>query len=387
MADSGSPRPIAAAAAAVESKAAPLPVSTATGASAAASSPAGAPKSPKTSHTASPGSRGAPLSPAALYRTADGDDAEVAPTRSGESLFRSLRARPGDPVLRQLPSSFLDLLAEGGQADNVPWKLDEARKELAHLASLVSKIREQRCQTLEEHIRALDRFVGYQLQRMRNLFCRYEQHIDHVTHSLDKVLMSLILHYDATLEKEFAVHQRRVQQEERMCRRLEEHARASFDLSMFALHLEAESAGQVVLRRLASNHPQFLRCRRAALENVKAGFFRHAGRYTGITVLDVLKIENQIMLRRFQKAAAAAEPGKVKGLFCVLPRAALERVVAFGMGDAPPSAAERAAVFRGTWMSAMANIASGGGEAVDLPAKLRGTNWAEQVDMAARRVR
>lgn len=52
----------------------------------------------------------------------------------------------------------------------MPWKLDEARKELATLAALVAKCREQRCQTLEEHIRAMDRFVGYQLQRMRHLF-------------------------------------------------------------------------------------------------------------------------------------------------------------------------------------------------------------------------
>lgn len=45
-----------------------------------------------------------------------GYEGEVAPTRSGESLFRSLRARSGDPVLRQLPSTFLDLLAEGEAA-------------------------------------------------------------------------------------------------------------------------------------------------------------------------------------------------------------------------------------------------------------------------------
>lgn len=157
--------------------------------------------------------------------------------------------------------------------------------------------------------------------------------------------------------------------------------------SMFALHLEAESAGQVLLRRLPSNHPQFLRCRRAALENVKSGFFNAKGRYTGITVLDVLKIENQIMLRRFQKAAAAGEPGKVKGLFCVLPKKALERVVVFGMGDAPPMPAERAAIFRGTWMSAVANMAAAGDAVLDsMPETLRTTEWDKQRDLAAQRV-
>ena len=123
----------------------------------------------------------------------------------------------------------------------------------------------------------------------------------------------------------------------RACRRLEAHIRASFELrsanptppchaafltfecvtlplghSKFALRLHAETGGQVAFRRLPQGHPQFLRCRRAALENVKADFFVPEGRYTGITVLDVFKIDNKVMLKRFQRASASLEAGKVK---------------------------------------------------------------------------
>lgn len=161
--------------------------------------------------------------------------------------------------------------------------------------------------------------------------------------------------------------------------------------SMFAARLEAETAGCVVFRRLPQTHPQFLRCRRAALENVKKGFFVPGGRFSGtnpsrrrlppppipsalslslshtrvvgtlddgpgLTVMDVFKIENKIMLRRFQKASANLDQGRVKGLFCSLPAASLERVVAHGLGAHKISAAERAATFRATWLAAVADL-------------------------------
>ena len=109
--------------------------------------------------------------------------------------------------------------------------------------------------------------------------------------------------------------------------------------------------------------------------------------YAGITVLDVFKIDNKVMLKRFQRASASLEAGKVKvrrypvwgraqrcltpecllanpqGLFCSLPVSGIERVVAFGMGNSPVAPAERAAIFRGTWMAAVANLKLGG----DLP--------------------
>lgn len=52
----------------------------------------------------------------------------------------------------------------------------------------------------------------------------------------------------------------------------------------------------------------------------------HCGRYS--------QMENRFLLERFQRAAEAREPCKVKGLFCHVPDESLEHVVLYGMGGA-----------------------------------------------------
>lgn len=46
------------------------------------------------------------------------------------------------------------------------------------------------------------------------------------------------------------------------------------------------------------------------------------------------QIENRLLLERFQRAAEARDPRKVKGLFCHVPDESLEHTVMFGMGGA-----------------------------------------------------
>ena len=54
--------------------------------------------------------------------------------------------------------------------------------------------------------------------------------------------------------------------------------------NIFAIHLESETDRQVLLKRLPSSHPQYIRCRRAASENLKPGFFDGAPSFNGINV-------------------------------------------------------------------------------------------------------
>lgn len=310
---------------------------------------------------------------------------EVDPTRSGESLFQSKLARTGDPVLSHLPSTFLELLAEGTSADEVPWKLEETKKELRAIADCARACRVSRCASFHEVSRAMARCCQEQVARTQLRFARYDQHTQASLRMLDQQLLTLVLHYYATIEKELDIHAQRVRAEDSLCRGMEAQARASYELSKFAVHLAAETGKQVNFRRLPASHPQFLRCRRAALENVKSGFFVPHGRYTGISVLDVFKIENRPMLRRFQKASSGLEAGKVKGLFCTLPARSIHRLVAFGLGVQTVSAAERAAVFRGTWMAAINSIG------IDVPVEGVAVDWskhnlAEQAVMRAEAV-
>ena len=81
-----------------------------------------------------------------------------------------------------------------------------------------------------------------------------------------------------------------------------------------------------------------------AAENARRGFFASGGPFAGLDVVDVFKIENRCLLDAFQreverrKTPRSDEKKKaVKGLFCDVPAASVERLVLYGLrGDAAP---------------------------------------------------
>ena len=105
-----------------------------------------------------------------------------------------------------------------------------------------------------------------------------------------------------------------------------------------------ETRGAARLRRLTPRDAQYARCRRAAAENARRGFFASGGPFAGLDVVDVFKIENRCLLDAFQreverrKTPRSDEKKKaVKGLFCDVPAASVERLVLYGLrGDAAP---------------------------------------------------
>lgn len=117
---------------------------------------------------------------------------------------------------------------------------------------------------------------------------------------------------------------------------------------MFALHLHDESDEKVTLKRLPLDDSQYQRCRRATLENVKAQFFNDTTFFTGLVVLDIFKLENQVLLHRFQKEVAADPSTKVKGLFTVVDFENVPRVVTFGFGEQEPTESQKSSLFRGS---------------------------------------
>ena len=75
--------------------------------------------------------------------------------------------------------------------------------------------RRARCDALLQTRKALDRYCTTLLQQLRLKFARYEQHTMTSVATLDQQLLTLVLHYYATLEKEMELHTRRVRDEER----------------------------------------------------------------------------------------------------------------------------------------------------------------------------
>ncbi|CAM9460298.1 unnamed protein product, partial [Discosporangium mesarthrocarpum] len=148
---------------------------------------------------------------------------------------------------------------------------------------------------------------------------------------LDTQLCKLVLRYAAAAEDELATVASRNRVENLIYHQEVERLRLTGRLSSYAAAVEQHTRGMVVLKRLQPSHPQHMRCRRAAMENVKAGFFLPGSPYDGVRVLEVYKIENRFLLERFQKAAKAAGPCKVKGLFCYVPDDSLEHLILHGV--------------------------------------------------------
>ena len=271
---------------------------------------------------------------------------------------------------RAIGAFLREFLAEGTTAADAEKAFKQlAGSDITLTRSGAATIRNATSSALRGKKDAVSRQTDTLARSARHHGARFDEGVVNARGALDRHLVRLTLHHYATLEREYEIHARRLEEERRICERLEAQVKQSLQLSLFSLHLENETSGRILLRRLPTSHPQHVRCRRAAVENVKADFFgppaatgrespaaaaaaaalRARHRYSGIGVLDVYKIENHVLLERFQQCAAATEPGKVKGLFCGVPAENIERVVTYGMLDRDPTTAERREVFRRTW--------------------------------------
>ena len=157
-------------------------------------------------------------------------------------------------------------------------------------------------------------------------------------------------------------------------------------LAAFALHLDHETRGAARLRRLTPRDAQYARCRRAAAENARRGFFGAGGPFAGLDVVDVFKVENRCLLDEFQRGVEARRvPGEkkkaVKGLFCDVPARSIERLVLYGLrGDA--TRLERT-LFDDAWLKD--NVKTPGAPTQSSPGGFGGTAVSKPQDVQARR--
>lgn len=251
---------------------------------------------------------------------------------SGELLFRiksvSRDSWLGGSIGPDLHEFLNDNVAEEGyqkSSEEALSKLDEIEQaSLLHHQSHCRMLRTlilQAEQTCKSFLTRAKLTANESCNAFQQLLRRYDENVAQLA----------LMHY-ATLERERDVYNRRLEEETQSCERLRHQVKESLRLSVFSIHLESETDGQVILRRLPTAHPQHVRCRRAASENIKPGYFDQLGGFSGINVLDVYKVENKPLLQQFQRCAASMEPGKVKGLFTSVPASCIERIIALGMG-------------------------------------------------------
>ena len=200
------------------------------------------------------------------------------------------------------------------------------------------------------------------------------------TRQIDNELCRCICRLICVNEMEYTLIQQNMAQLRRLEGLLLQKAQLVRDLALFNLHLHYETKGEIGLKRLSPSNAQYQRCKKAATENIKPGYFpeysfeethsesshgrstnkggdnenenpkKNKGKSTNksqmnhdddfmtkekckysIKVLEVYKIENQPLLREFQASANQFVSGKVKGLFFPVEREALEQVIVNGV--------------------------------------------------------
>jgi hypothetical protein len=192
---------------------------------------------------------------------------------------------------------------------------------------------------------------------------RQTARVDAIASQVDEQLLSLAEEFTTMVEAERAAHAHRRTVEERACGEQEAQTRRAFKMAVFALHLESETEGKIAVTKLDASNPQFARCKRAAVENVKSGLFdkipnQAPPAFAGLSVLDIYKVENQQLHMVFQQQSQnhserVMNDVKIKGLFCHLPAESLSRVVARGFLSDEQARGTTAMknIFRRSWFS------------------------------------
>ena len=263
---------------------------------------------------------------------------------SGELFFRTKGQARGSWLHGSLGEELRSFLGVGTAEVNDK-NFFSQKKMLDEAEELSLNCHKSMCRTLELHTIKAEQLCKSFLSRAKTTDSAFRQSQSDLVHEYDDKCGRLALWYYSALEREQEIYRRRMEEESLSCNRLSMQVKESLRLSVFAIHLESETDSQILLKRLPQTHPQHVRCRRAASENIKPGYFDEAAPFTGINVLDVYKVENAPELERFQKRAAAMEPGKVKGLFTSVQGSAIERIIALGMGG---SAGDQH-IFRRAW--------------------------------------
>ncbi len=206
-------------------------------------------------------------------------------------------------------------------------------------------------------------------------------HLDSIVKQVQSRITTLSLLFYRIVQEEKRLCALRLRYENTIIDHMLENAKISQRLNLFCLHVQHETRGSIVVKKLQAAHPQYLRCQRAATENVKKDFFNgDDSRYSGVMVENVWKIENRILLDAFQSSAANSDPGKVKGLFCGVPADCLETLIVHGMKKREKAAAGK--VFQDTWYE-MHQKSKGGGESgilSRLPSTVGGGNAKKAVE-------
>jgi hypothetical protein len=146
----------------------------------------------------------------------------------------------------------------------------------------------------------------------------------------DKDLMHHVQQYFSLLKDELIKLRLKLSTDSTVSSVHRRQAKMLRDIRVFAHYLYHETSSKVVLTALPRDSAQFKRCKKAVKDNTSKQFLVDAG-FQGVKVLAVFKLENAPVSDHLQTLAGDVDNGKVKGLFCVIPKLGFHAVCAYGL--------------------------------------------------------
>jgi hypothetical protein len=236
----------------------------------------------------------------------------------------------GQAALSDCSEEFRSFLA----ADH---DLDKRAKEVSDDLVLIDQIRElkdkQHDLRLRTEVTTMTTLLdAYHLSYTKMLDSETEKfniELEGLKRSSDTFMMQQSLQYYNILKEELLQTRNNLIAQSAICDLQTKQAHVNHDLKVFAHYLQYETRDKVLLSFLDSESSQFRRCRKAIRDNL--GSFLYNRGYNDAKILSVIKIEHKLISSQLQRAAATIDEGKVKGLFCVVPKDGLHALAAFGL--------------------------------------------------------
>lgn len=247
---------------------------------------------------------------------------------SGELYYRSGSANKA--LASGTSAEFRDFLASDTksdvQAEMFAYQLDSLKKVKGLATSNFTHAAELEKQLCTNGMECL---VKSYLSTMKCKQQRIKAAMERLQTSHDASMMQLTLQYFDVLKKELEENRKSLYASAKEAELLKSQAKVLHDIDLFALYLHYETKRKISVQILESESSQFRRCKKAIKDSVGQNLSKMG--YRDTKVLAVLKLEHALISNQLQKSAGSIDEGKVKGLFCAIPKGGLYSFISFGL--------------------------------------------------------
>lgn len=249
---------------------------------------------------------------------------------SGELAFRVLHTTQDNAPLEATGHEFQSFLKSDTQVSTQ----DEAHRQysfmLREIGQATLSCHRQRLCDAAIMRRSIDEAVNVQIGLLDVESSRLLRELRRTQEVSDAHLMHQIRQYFALVKDELSAARLKLNADLTECEVQKRQAKILRDVRIFAHHLYNETRGKIHLSALPRDSAQFKRCKKAVRDNTSK-FFMTEMAFQHIKVLAVLKLEHSLISDYLQKIATNMDTGKVKGLFCIVPKGGLHAFCTFGL--------------------------------------------------------